>query len=152
MHANQGIEIRELKKSKPDKAALQPHIDILLALKMDYKAKTGKDYAPAPGVSPAALSPPKTATSLNGGGSSGEFPGGEVPSGSPVVAELYAKITAKVITSKIPSCYISNVALLHQMVVKRGSIIEAYLTELTPRVTCLSQLRISLSPASGGHG
>lgn len=89
MHANQGLEIRELKKSKPDKATLQPHIDILLALKAEYKTKTGKDYAPAPGVSPAAL-PPKASAPV-------QSPGGEASWESPVVAELYAKITAKVV-------------------------------------------------------
>ncbi len=44
-----GDEIRELKKSKPDKAALQPHIDALIALKTEYKNEAGKPYV-APGA------------------------------------------------------------------------------------------------------
>ncbi|CAM9576559.1 unnamed protein product [Chrysoparadoxa australica] len=53
-----GEEIRELKKSKPDKAALQPHIDALLALKAEYKEATGSDYA-APNTRAAAPAKPK---------------------------------------------------------------------------------------------
>lgn len=51
----QGDEIRELKKSKPDKATMKLHVDELLALKAQYKEETGKDYAPAPA---AAAAPP----------------------------------------------------------------------------------------------
>lgn len=46
---SKGDEIRELKKSKADKAALQPHIDALIALKTQYKDETGKAYV-APGA------------------------------------------------------------------------------------------------------
>jgi WHEP-TRS domain len=56
-----GDAIRDLKKAKADKAALQPHIDALLALKKEYKEVTGKDYA-APG---AAAAP--AAAAANGG-------------------------------------------------------------------------------------
>eukprot|EP00752_Nemacystus_decipiens_P011622 g10317.t1 len=55
--AAKGLEIRELKKSKPDKAVLKPHVDTLIALKAEYKEKTGKDYVPvavAPASAPAA--------------------------------------------------------------------------------------------------
>lgn len=49
----QGDEIRELKKSKPDKATITPHVDDLIKLKAEYKAETGRDYAP-PRAAPAA--------------------------------------------------------------------------------------------------
>lgn len=62
----QGDEIRELKKSKPDKATMKPHVDELLALKGQYKEEAGRDYAPSPAaaVAPAsaklkAPAPPK---------------------------------------------------------------------------------------------
>ena len=55
---SQGDEIRDLKKSKPDKAALQPHIDALLSLKADYKKHAGKDYVP-PGANQAKAKQPK---------------------------------------------------------------------------------------------
>lgn len=53
-----GEEIRDLKKSKPEKATLQPHIDALVALKTQYKDETGKPYV-APGA---------TANASGGGG------------------------------------------------------------------------------------
>lgn len=53
-----GDEIRELKKSKADKATLQPHIDALIALKTQFKDETGKAYV-APGA---------TANASGGGG------------------------------------------------------------------------------------
>lgn len=55
---SKGDEIRELKKSKPDKATIQPHIDALIALKTQYKDETGKAYV-APGA---------TANASSGGG------------------------------------------------------------------------------------
>ena len=58
----QGEEIRELKKSKADKATLQPHIDALIALKTQYKEEAGKAYV-APGAVAAGAKPkePKSA-------------------------------------------------------------------------------------------
>jgi bifunctional glutamyl/prolyl-tRNA synthetase len=48
----QGDKVREMKAQKADKAALKPEIDLLLALKADFKAQTGKDWKP--GAPPAA--------------------------------------------------------------------------------------------------
>lgn len=90
--ASQGLEIRELKKSKPDKAVLKPHIDTLIALKAQYKEKTGKDYvAPAPASSSA---PPAGKKKADGGGG-GAAPAGETEK-SPAAAAIAAKIVAKV--------------------------------------------------------
>lgn len=59
-----GDEIRELKKSKADKAALQPHIDALIALKTQYKDETGKAY----------VAPGGTANASGGGGGAKKQP------------------------------------------------------------------------------
>lgn len=61
---SKGDEIRELKKSKADKASLQPHIDALIALKTQYKDETGKAYV-APGA---------TANASGGGGGAKKQP------------------------------------------------------------------------------
>lgn len=65
-YARKGEEIRELKKSKPSKAELQPHIDILVGLKAKFQELTGKPYAPSangsaakPSHAPAPASAPK---------------------------------------------------------------------------------------------
>lgn len=83
--SSQGLEIRELKKSKPDKAALKPHIDTLMALKAEYKKKTGKDYVP---VAAAPASSAKKATAA------AAAPAAEAE--SPAAAAISAKIVAKV--------------------------------------------------------
>ncbi|CAM9921001.1 unnamed protein product, partial [Sphacelaria rigidula] len=80
----QGDEIRELKKSKPDKAVIMPHVDELKSLKAQYKTKTGKDYAPPAAAAPvpkasAKASPEATATVAE----------------SPAATALAAKIVAK---------------------------------------------------------
>ena len=54
-----GEEIRQLKGAKADKAALQPHIDALLALKKEYKEVTGTDYKPPAAASAPAPAPAK---------------------------------------------------------------------------------------------
>lgn len=84
--SSQGLEIRELKKSKPDKAALKPHIDTLMALKAEYKEKTGKDYVP---VAAAPASSAKKATAA-----AAAAPAAEAE--SPAAAAISAKIVAKV--------------------------------------------------------
>lgn len=58
--AEQGEEIRELKKSKPDKATITPYIEALLALKTRYKDETGKDYAPVQTPAPTTKATTKT--------------------------------------------------------------------------------------------
>lgn len=83
--ASQGLEIRELKKSKPDKAALKPHIDTLIALKAQYKEKTGKDYVPAPAAAKQAA--PAAAAAAAAATAEAE---------SPAAAAITAKIVAKV--------------------------------------------------------
>lgn len=53
----QGQVVRELKTAKADKAAVQAAVDTLLALKVQYKSLTGKDFAAAsapPAAAPAA--------------------------------------------------------------------------------------------------
>lgn len=52
-----GQEIRELKKAKPSKAELQPHIDVLVELKAKYQEVAGKPYAPPSNGSAAASAP-----------------------------------------------------------------------------------------------
>ncbi|CAM9322056.1 unnamed protein product [Pylaiella littoralis] len=84
---SKGLEIRELKKSKPDKAALQPHIDALIALKTQYKEKTGKDYAPAPAGAAAGAPAGKK------GEAAAAAPTAEKE--SPAAAAISAKIAAK---------------------------------------------------------
>lgn len=86
----QGLEIRELKASKADKAALKPHIDALLSLKAEYKEKAGKDYAPGPAAAQPAKA--KEAPAPSGGGVAAKEE-------SPAVAEISAKIVAKVCTA-----------------------------------------------------
>ena len=49
-----GLKIRDLKASKADKAAVQPHIEELLKLKADYKQTTGEDYKPPAAANAAA--------------------------------------------------------------------------------------------------
>lgn len=83
----QGEEIRELKKSKPDKETIQPYITDLLALKAQYKEEYGKDYAPPPaGI--AALAASSRAAPAS--------PSVPTVAESPAAAELAAKIAAKV--------------------------------------------------------
>lgn len=82
----QGLEIRELKKSKPDKAALKPHIDTLIALKAEFKEKTGKDYVSTPVAPASAPAAAKKATAA--------APAAEAE--SPAAAAIAAKIVAKV--------------------------------------------------------
>ncbi|XP_059092902.1 aspartate--tRNA ligase, cytoplasmic-like [Tigriopus californicus] len=56
----QGNKIRELKASKPDKAALKAEIDVLLALKAEYKSLSGVDWKPpASGGGGSSAAPPK---------------------------------------------------------------------------------------------
>lgn len=62
----QGDEIRELKKSKPDKATITPFVEDLKALKAQYKAETGKDYAAA-GAAPAAVAKAPTSSKTESG-------------------------------------------------------------------------------------
>lgn len=85
---SQGLELRELKKSKPDKATLQPHIDTLIALKAQYKEKTGKDYVPVPVAAPA------NKAAGGGGTAAAATPAAEAE--SPAAAAITAKIVAKV--------------------------------------------------------
>lgn len=54
----QGNKIRELKASKPDKAALKAEIDVLLALKAEYKSLSGVDWKP-PASGGGGAPPPK---------------------------------------------------------------------------------------------
>eukprot|EP00904_Undaria_pinnatifida_P011963 jgi/Undpi1/7898/HiC_scaffold_24.g10370.m1 len=84
-----GLEIRELKKSKPDKATIQPHIDELLSLKAQYKEVAGKAYAPAPAAAAKAPAAPaaKEAAVASGAGATVEE--------SPAASEISAKIVAK---------------------------------------------------------
>ncbi|CAN0530102.1 unnamed protein product, partial [Laminaria digitata] len=83
-NAKQGLEIRELKKSKPDKATITPHINALLSLKAQYKEKAGKDYTPAPAAAPAAaVASKKEAVAAPAGGAATEE--------SPAAAEISAK-------------------------------------------------------------
>jgi bifunctional glutamyl/prolyl-tRNA synthetase len=44
--ATQGDKIRDLKASKADKAAIKAEVDVLLALKAEYKGITGTDWKP----------------------------------------------------------------------------------------------------------
>ncbi|XP_005182957.1 bifunctional glutamate/proline--tRNA ligase [Musca domestica] len=44
--AAQGDQIRQLKASKADKATIDPAVQLLLALKADYKSLTGQDWKP----------------------------------------------------------------------------------------------------------
>ena len=90
LDTKQGLEIRELKKSKPDKATIKPHIDALLSLKAQYKDKAGKDYAPSPAAAaaPADSGAASKKEALSGGGAS--------VAESPAAAETSAKIVAKV--------------------------------------------------------
>lgn len=46
--AAQGEKIRELKAKKADKASVESGVKILLALKVEYKTLTGKDWKPQP--------------------------------------------------------------------------------------------------------
>jgi len=67
----QGDKIRELKASKAAKDVIKPEVDILLALKAEYKAATGAEWKPAatpPAPAPAAKakSPQKEASPLTG--------------------------------------------------------------------------------------
>ncbi|CAN0453815.1 unnamed protein product, partial [Hapterophycus canaliculatus] len=71
-----------MKKSKPDKATLQPHIDALIALKAEYKGVAGKDYAP-----PAAAAAAPAAKKASAPAAEQE---------SPAAAAISAKIVAKV--------------------------------------------------------
>lgn len=57
----QGDEIRELKKSKPDKATIKPFIDALITLKTQYLQEAGKAYvAPGATAAPANSKPKET--------------------------------------------------------------------------------------------
>lgn len=94
---SQGLEIRELKKSKPDKATIQPHIDALLSLKGEYKEKAGKDYAP-PAAATSSSQPPNKAPKV-ASAAAAPATGGD----SPAVAEIAAKIVAKVRAQSICS-------------------------------------------------
>ena len=42
----QGNKVRELKGNKADKAAIKAEVDVLLALKAEYKSLTGQDWKP----------------------------------------------------------------------------------------------------------
>ena len=129
--AAKGEEIRQLKASKADKKALEPHIAALLTLKEKFKAVTGKDFVapgaatPAPKQAPAptpakkdkgkpasAAAPPQKATA----GSNGGKPGGVGPaveqvkgplldrSGKPNLANLNAYLqTRSYIKGFVPS-------------------------------------------------
>jgi hypothetical protein len=55
--ATQGDKIRELKGNKADKAAIKAEVDVLLALKAEYKGITGTDWKP-PGRRTTPLRPP----------------------------------------------------------------------------------------------
>lgn len=75
----QGNKIRELKSSKADKAAIKAEVDVLLALKAEYKSIAGKDWKPETSAAPPAAAkaaqppkkeqtPPKTVEVLYTGG------------------------------------------------------------------------------------
>lgn len=90
----QGLEIRELKAAKADKAALKPHIDALLSLKAEYKEKAGKDYAPGPTA--AAAQPAKAKKEAAAPAPAPAGGGGAAKEESPAAAAISAKIVAKV--------------------------------------------------------
>lgn len=53
----QGGKIRELKAAKSPKDVIEPEVKVLLGLKAEFKAATGKDWKPGmevPGAAPAA--------------------------------------------------------------------------------------------------
>ena len=82
----QGDKIRELKAAKADKAALQPELDQLLALKAQFQTLTGSPYDPpssgggakkataaAPAPAPAAAAAPVAATAEESSQSASEI-------------------------------------------------------------------------------
>jgi len=65
--AAQGGKIRDLKASKAAKDVIQPEVDILLALKAEYKEATGNVWKPpASPVVAKTVAPPKEAAPLTG--------------------------------------------------------------------------------------
>lgn len=68
----QGDKIRDLKSKKADKAAVKAEVDVLLALKAEFKSLAGKDWKPAATAaatpSPGKKEQPQKCGIIGGGG------------------------------------------------------------------------------------